>query len=210
MSESLRDQLLKSGLVQVRRDDKPRDDKPRDGRSREGQSRGAQSREDRPRDDKPREQRPARQGEPTSSAARRKTAPHAASAEIDLAKAYALRAQHERDERVRAEREAAAKAQERKAQRQKLLALLDGRALNHADAEHARHFEYGGKIRRVYVSAEQLREVNDGALGVIQCEGRYLLVPRALAEEVRAFAPAVVALLAEPGSAADDLSPDAD
>ena len=201
MSESLRDQLLKSGLVQIRRDDKPRD-----SRSREGPSRDVQSRQDRPRDDKPREQRPARQGEPTSSAARRKTAPRAASAEIDLAKAYALRAQQERDERVRAEREAAAKAQERKAQRQKLHALLEGRALNRADAEHARHFEYGGKIRRVYVSAEQLREVNDGALGVVQCEGRYLLVPRALAEEVLGFAPAAVALLAEPGSAADDVA----
>ena len=195
MSESLRDQLLKSGLVQTRRDDKPRD-----GRSREGQSRGDQSREDRPR-----EQRPARQGEPASGSARRKTAPRAASAEIDLAKAYALRARQERDERVRAEREAAAKAAARKAQRQRLHALLDGRALNRADAEHVRHFEYGGKIRRVYVSAEQLREVNDGALGVVQCEGRYLLVPRALAEEVLGFAPAAVALLAEPGSAADDL-----
>jgi uncharacterized protein YaiL (DUF2058 family) len=206
MSESLRDQLLKSGLVQTRRDDRPRD-----SRSREGQSRGAQPREDRPREDrsredKPREQRPARQGEPASGSPRRKTAARAASAEIDLARAYALRAEQERAERVRAEREAAARAAARKAQRQQLLALLDGRALNREDAEHVRHFEYGGKIRRVYVSAEQLREVNDGVLGVIQCEGRYLLVPRALAEQVRVFAPAAVALLAEPGSAVDDLS----
>ncbi len=185
MSESLRDQLLKSGLVQARRNNKSRDGKPS-------------------------EQQPANRGEPASGAARGKTGLPSASAEIDLAKAYALRARHERDERVRTEREAAAKAAARKVQRQRLLALLDGRALNHADAEHVRHFEYGGKIRRVYVSAEQLREVNDGALGVIQCEGRYLLVPRALAEEVRAFAPAVVALLAEPGSAADDLPADAD
>lgn len=200
MSESLRDQLLKSGLVQTRRDDKPRD-----SRSREGQSRGAQPREDRPREDKPREQRPARQGEPASASPRRKAAARAVSAEIDLARAYALRAEQERAERARAEREAAARAAARKAQRQQLLALLDGRALNREDAEHVRHFEYGGKIRRVHVSAEQLREVNDGVLGVIQCEGRYLLVPRELAEQVRVFAPAAVALLAEPGSAEDDL-----
>lgn len=199
MSESLRDQLLKSGLVQSKRDDRSRE-----GKTREDKSRDAPLHDGRLRNDKPREQRPARQAGGAVASARREAAPRAISTEIELAKAYALRAQQERNERVRAEREAAAKARARKEQRQKLLALLDGHALNREDAEHARHFEYGGKIRRVYVSAEQLREVNDGALGVIQCEGRYLLVPRALAEDVRGFAPAAVALLTEPGSAEDD------
>lgn len=194
MSESLRDQLLKSGLVQTKRDDKPRESRSREGESREGRS----------RDDKRREPRPARQDGPAPARNRHGAAAGAAPAEIDLAKAYALRAQQQRSERVRAEREAAAKAQERKAQRQKLHALLDGQALNREDAEHVRHFEYGGKIRRIYVDDVQLQQVNDGALGVIQCEGRYLLVPRALAEEVLGFAPAAVALLAEPGSAVDD------
>ena len=203
MSESLRDQLLKSGLLQAQRESRPRENTRRDG----PQLRGGAERKGLSHERKVPAPRSPQPDGALPKHGRRGSAPGATAAEIDLARAYALRAQQERNERVRAEREAAARAAARKAQRQQLHALLDGRALNREDAEHARHFEYAGKIRRVYVSAEQLREVNDGVLGVIQCEGRYLLVPRALAEQVRAFAPAAVALLAEPGGAEDDLPP---
>src|SRR5690606_6469111 len=70
--------------------------------------------------------------------------------EIDLARAYALRAQaeqREREEKARAEREA---AERRRRQREQIAALVEGRTLNRGDAEVVRNFEYGGKIRRVY------------------------------------------------------------
>ena len=89
---------------------------------------------------------------------------------------------------------------ERKAQVQK---LLDGQALNKADADQARHFEYGGKIRRVYVDAAQLAALNAGELGVIQQSGRYVLVTRELAEQVRAVDAGVVALLVSPDEAGE-------
>ena len=51
--------------------------------------------------------------------------------------------------------------------------MLEGKALNLADAEHVRHFEYGGKIKRVHVTPEQLAALNRGELGVLQQDGRY-------------------------------------
>lgn len=118
--------------------------------------------------------------------------------EMDLAKAYALRAQTEQRERAlkeQAEREA---AERRRAQRAQIAALLNGKTLNRDEAETPRHFEYGGKIRRVYVTDEQLEQVNDGRLGVIQMRGRYMLVESALAETIRAIDANAVALLVDP------------
>ena len=76
--------------------------------------------------------------------------------------------------------------------------------LNVAEADIARHFPYGGKIKRIHVTADQLKALNAGELGVVQQDGRYLLFPMALvlqAEQV--FAPAV-ALKVDPSAPAQD------
>ncbi|MDY0022040.1 DUF2058 family protein, partial [Arenimonas caeni] len=82
--------------------------------------------------------------------------------------------------------------------------LLKDKALNAAEAEHARHFEYGGKIRRVYVTPDQLKALNAGELAVVQLDGRYLLVTAALADEVAALLPSLVALKVDPDAPAGD------
>lgn len=132
--------------------------------------------------------------------------PHAAARsreDIDLAKAYAIRAQKEKDERIEAERQKQEDARQRREAKAKLEALLKDRALNAADADHVRHFEYGGKIKRIHVTAEQLKALNAGALGVLQMNGRYLLVDAAtLAEAESIFAPAV-ALKIDPNAPAE-------
>lgn len=87
--------------------------------------------------------------------------------ELDLARAYALRAQIEKAERERRERETRQQAQERRERKRRLHELLDGQSLNRIDAEHPRHFEHAGKISRVYVTAEQLKRINAGELGVV-------------------------------------------
>ncbi|EQD62418.1 nucleoprotein/polynucleotide-associated enzyme, partial [mine drainage metagenome] len=102
-----------------------------------------------------------------------------------------------------AERATAERARARKEQREKAQALVQGKTLNRAEADLLRHFEYGGKIRRVHVDAAQLRALNAGELGVIQLDGRYWLVERALAESVREVAPQHVALLPDPGAGDD-------
>lgn len=188
MADSLRDQLLKSGIVKQVQQDRPREQK------RPAPSSG----------------KPARKGgkpHASSNASR----PAARSQEdIDLAKAYALRAQTEARERKRIEQEAAEQARLRRERKLKLQQLLDGKALNKAEADQVRNFEYGGKIRRIHVDAAQLSALNAGELGVVQQAGRYLLVSRELAEQVRSIDSHQLALLVDPdaGGVGDDGVPD--
>ncbi len=124
--------------------------------------------------------------------------------DIDLAKAYAIRAQREKDERIEAERVKQEEARLRREAKAKLEDFLKDKALNDAEADIARHFPYGGKIKRIYVNADQLKALNAGDLGVVQQNGRYLLVTSAaLAEAETIFAPAV-ALKVDPNAPAGD------
>jgi uncharacterized protein YaiL (DUF2058 family) len=177
MAESLRDQLLKSGIAQQMREEKRNEQ--RDGKRKSAGARLP----------------PAR---PTGQATPRDAD------DIDLAEAYAIRAQTEAAERRRAEQQAAEQARLKRERRAKLQALLEGRMLNLADAEHVRHFEYGGKIRRVHVDAAQLAALNAGELGVVQHNGRYLMVTREVAEQARAIDAHALALLIDPTANADD------
>lgn len=176
MVDSLRDQLLKSGIVKQVRKDKP----PR-GRGGKGGKGGG----------KPPAAKSGGGGKRTDG-------------DIDLARAYAMRARTEARERKQAKAEAEAEARARRERKQRLQAVLKGKALNKADAEHARHFEYGGKIRRVYVDAGQLQRINAGELGVVQHGGRYLVVTADVLEAVRAAAPEHVALAVDPGAETPD------
>jgi uncharacterized protein YaiL (DUF2058 family) len=131
------------------------------------------------------------------------------SGEPNLAQAFALRARAERAERETAEREAREKAAARKERKRKLQEVLAGKVLNRADAEQPRNFQFADKIRRVYVTSEQLQQLNAGELGVVMHGGRAVLVARDVALQVQAFAPEVVALLVDPSAAAaDDGVPD--
>ncbi len=124
--------------------------------------------------------------------------------DIDLAKAYAIRAQREKDERIEAERLKQEQARVRREDKAKLTELVAGKGLNAADAEHVRHFEYGGKIKRIHVTADQLKALNAGELGVLQLDGRYLLVTAdLLAHAERVFAPSV-ALKVDPHATRED------
>lgn len=115
-------------------------------------------------------------------------------AEIDLAKAFALRSQQEKHERERAEQAKQAAAQQKKAAKEKVGTLLHNAQLNSVEADIARHFAYGGKIKRIYVTAAQLSALNSGALGVVQFNGRYCLTSREVTLQVRELLPALVAL----------------
>jgi uncharacterized protein YaiL (DUF2058 family) len=180
MADSLRDQLLKSGIVKQLKDEK-------------------------------RQQPPT--PKPSASAHGKflhKPKPARKDGEIDLAKAYAIRAQAEAEERKRAEQEAAEQARLKRERKAKVQKLLEGQSLNRADADQVRHFEYGGKIRRVYVDTNQLADLNAGKLGVVQNAGRYVLVTQSLAEQIREIDPHLVALLVDPATvgADDDGIPD--
>ena len=124
--------------------------------------------------------------------------------EIDLAKAYAIRAQREKDERIEAERVKQEEARLRREAKAKLEAFLKDKALNDAEADIARHFPYGGKIKRIYVNAEQLKALNAGELGVVQQNGRYLLVTSDVLAEAETIIAAAVALKVDPNATAEE------
>jgi len=223
MSDSLRDQLLKSGIVKKRPAEAPeRKPGPAHGQgprndpganARSGPARNAGSappnRGSRPagaaRPGAPHKPRPQTGpgGQPAQRAAG-PAKPARTPEENDLARAYALRARLEREERERAQREAERVAREKKERKQKLAALLDGKSLNSNDADLPRHFPHGNKIRRVYCTAEQLKRLNLGELAVVQLAGRYLLVERAIALEAQSIQPESLVLLCDPNAPAED------
>lgn len=178
MADSLRDLLLKSGLVQKLKAEAKPVDRPQRPSSQQ-----------RPASRKP---KPANAGAPRNQQ------------EIDLARAYGLRDRAEREERDLEKKQAEQRAREKAERKQKLAALLADKALNKPDAEIARHFQHGDKIRRVYCTPEQLVEVNAGQLAIAQYRGRYLLITREVGEQVRSISPEALVLLCDPDAPAED------
>ncbi len=183
MTDTLRDQLLGLGFKPAPKPAKP----PRGDRG------GAKARGDKP-SPQPRKAGPGKAKSSTKAHPRKPGSRE----DIDLAKAYAIRAQREKDERIAAERLKQEQARQRREAKAKLALLLKDKALNDADADLVRHFDYGGKIKRVHVTAEQLKALNAGELGVVQLDGRYLLVSAAILAEAEATFAQAVALKVDP------------
>ena len=139
---------------------------------------------------------------PPNRADRRPAAKPARSAEMDLGKAFALRALQEKAERIAAEQAKQDTARVRREARAALAAFLKDKALNDPAAELTRHFDYGGKIKRIHVNVEQLKALNAGELGVVQNEGRYLLVSAEVLTEAEQIFAHAVALKVDPHSTA--------
>lgn len=153
---------------------------------------------------KPKEQLKPAARKPHGAAPAKPHPPKRTEAEIDLARAYAQRANVERNEREQAQREAERIAREKKERKQKLATLLAGKSLNTADADVPRHFPHGNKIRRIYCTQEQLEKLNRGELAVVQLAGRYLLVTREVALQAQAIQPEALVLLCDSDAPAED------
>jgi uncharacterized protein YaiL (DUF2058 family) len=217
MSDSLRDQLLGLGFKPAPVPERKPESRKADERSRQKTARPAAARQpdaarrahdDRYRQDKPRQDKPMHGGraasKPQAGQGRPSSQPRTRE-EIDLARAYAIRAQKEKDERIEAERLKQEQARERREAKAKLAELLKDQGLNDPAADIARHFDYGGKIKRIHVTPAQLKALNAGELGVVQLDGRYLLVTGVLLEQAAAIFPPAIALKVDPTApAADD------
>ena len=191
MSDSLRDQLLGLGFKPAPKPERPAGKKPATHQGKPPHGKPAHARQGESAVNRP-PQRPAHK-----PGARQRE-------EMDLDKAYAMRAQREKDERIALEAAKQEEARKRREARAKLTELVKGKALNVADAEIARHFPYGGKIKRIYVTAEQLKALNAGDMGVLQLDGRYLLVAAELIAQAEEIFPAAIALKVDPNVPAQD------
>jgi uncharacterized protein YaiL (DUF2058 family) len=222
MTDSLRDQLLGLGFKPAPKPErKPAPNARGPGRPGNDNTRANRPGDDRPVRDRPEHGKPAPQGErvahsqhpsqkemarPAGAKPKPDMRPRSPRSreDIDLAKAYAIRAQREKEERIEAERLKQEEARKRREAKARLAELLKDKGLNDPAAEIARHFDYGGKIKRIYVNAAQLRALNAGELGVVQIDGRYLLVDAALLAQAEAiFAPAI-ALKVDPDATVED------
>jgi uncharacterized protein YaiL (DUF2058 family) len=208
MSDSLRDQLLGLGFKPAPKPDPRPDQRGKRDERKPGHAGAARPPSPRPAHAKPHHGKPAHaHAKPAHAnhAKHAKSGPARAREDIDLAKAYAIRAQKEKDARIEAERLKQEEARKRREAKARLADLLKDKALNDAGAEIARHFPYGGKIKRVYVTEDQLKRLNAGELGVVQLEGRYLLVAAdVLAQAESVFAPAIALKVDPDAPAADD------
>ncbi len=200
MSDTLRDQLLGLGFKaapkperkpEPRRDHKPHAGKQAGKPGEAGRNRNADARKPQGRGGHGRPAQPGA-GKPRSRE------------DIDLAKAYAIRAQREKDERIALEKQKQEEARLRREARAKLDELIKDKGLNDPNAEIARHFPYGGKIKRIYVNAEQLKALNAGELGVLQQNGRYVLVTAELLAQAEAVFAQAVALKVDPNATAEE------
>lgn len=184
MSDTLRNQLMGLGFKPAAKPERPAD----------AGKRGAKSRREGPPAGRKPQQRKGGGSQPGQRSRE----------DIDLAKAYAIRAQKEKDDRIKAEQAKQEAARQRREAKAKVEALVKDKALNVAEADIARHFPYGGKIKRVYVTAEQLKAVNAGALGVLQLNGHYKVVNAEVLAQAEAIFPDCVALKVDPDAPAGD------
>ncbi|UNK50067.1 DUF2058 family protein [Lysobacter sp. S4-A87] len=145
-----------------------------------------------------------RQGDPRKPGGPRPGGKPQSREDIDLAKAYAIRAQREKDERIAAEAAKQEEARQRREARAKLAELVKDKALNDPAAEIARHFPYGGKIKRIYVNETQLKALNAGELGVLQMDGRYVLVSAEMLAQAEQIFAAAIALKVDPDAPAGE------
>jgi len=170
MSSSLRDQLIKSGLVTA--------DK---ARKVERQARAEKQAD---RRDKARGQGAA--AGPASAAAE---APSSAAA---IARARAVELNIEKARRDRALQEAIKEKAAAKAQRAELKQLIqqnDQRARTSSEDDVPYNFVHGKKVKRIYISRAQQAQLSSGSLVVVNDDGRYHLVSKAVADRVRARDP---------------------
>ena len=70
----------------------------------------------------------------------------------------------------------------------KLDEIVKDKALNSKEADVRRYFEYGGRIRHLYVTQQQLESLAANELGIVVLRGRYLIVEPTVRDEFKAVA----------------------
>lgn len=120
--------------------------------------------------------------------------------ELSLDEAYALR---QRDEQRQAQQARQRKLEEQRRRRevnQAIRGIVKARRKNCEGAEIARNFLFNGRIRKVYVTAEQQKALSAGLLGIVYLSGSYHLIEPDALDAVREIsAEHVVDLGLEPG-----------
>jgi uncharacterized protein YaiL (DUF2058 family) len=121
----------------------------------------------------------------------RKSGPKAAGegqkspAEFSLQKAYALKKQDEQRQTDQARKKKLAEDRQRRLLNNEIRSIVKAHRLNRDDADIGRNFVFRGRIRKLHVTAEQLKTLNAGELGIAYLSGGYHLLAAKHADAVR-------------------------
>lgn len=162
MGNSLRDELLKVGLVSEERPEKPR--RPRRGKTAQGKKR-------------------KKSPPPPANAQTNAASPHV------LRENQRRTARFVRDATLGG---GSVAENAKKALRRKIEDLLKSDRLNDAQAAIAYHFVKGKRIKRVYVTEDQRAGLTSGAIVVAALEGNHHLLTLSAAEQLLTLAPHTV------------------
>ncbi|WGZ93968.1 MAG: DUF2058 family protein [Candidatus Thiothrix putei] len=195
MAHSLRDQLLKAGLVTEAQIEKANQPKP--APSRQPQQRNhAPRRDNRPA---PTLEKPQR----TENKAPRQTPKE----KSDLEQFYAARAKTEREEREQAEQRQREIAARRKQTREQVAALINANVKNVDDADIRYNFVVGDNIKYLYVTEAQQQALADGELAITFLGGKRCLIPLDIAQQILALDPDKLIVINRPEESSE--SPEA-
>lgn len=115
----------------------------------------------------------------------RKSTQESETAELSLERAFALRKQEEKRSADQARQRKQEEDRKRKQLNKAIRAIVKVHRLNVDEAEVARNFMFRGRIRKIYVTPDQLKALNAGELGIAYLSGSYHLVPKEQTDTVR-------------------------
>ena len=107
--------------------------------------------------------------------------------QLTLEQAYVLREQQSRAEEEAGKERKRLEDLRRRQVNTAIKAIVEPHRLNDRAAELARHFMYKGRIRKVNVTLEQFKALNEGVLGLVYLSGGYHVLPAAQVCEIRAL-----------------------
>ncbi len=108
------------------------------------------------------------------------------SEEVDLAKAYAEKSRQEKRDRDRELNRQRQEREQRKAIAAQIKQMVDEHRIRKRDGEVVYNFSAGTKIKRIYLSEEAHKKVSSGEWCIVNCNGRYELLPAAFADKIKA------------------------
>ncbi len=185
MAGSLKDQLLKAGLVS-----------PDRARKLEREARA--------------EQQARRPGKSKGKARKGADQPPQPPA-LTEAQQRAREISREKAERDRAQMRAIADKAKEKALRAEIKQIIlhnDQRVKTTSDDDVAYNFVHGKRIKRIYVPAAQRDQISNGTLVIVNNDGKYHLLPKSAAEKVRTRDPKRIIVAHERGNDAEPGSDD--
>jgi uncharacterized protein YaiL (DUF2058 family) len=105
--------------------------------------------------------------------------------EMTLEQAYALKRKEEKRQAEQARRKKREEDRRRKQLNSAIRDIVKANRLNRDDAEIARNFMFRGRIRKINVTPDQLKALNNGELGIAYLSGGYHLLSRDHTDQVR-------------------------